>query len=286
MRLRDHLEKLYLFIVAFEAGSFKRASEIALISQPQITRTIKILEDLLEKPLFLRGPSGVTPTKAGHDLYVFAKKLMTETDSMELALRSGSRDLKGVLEIGTYDSIARYFFPSFIHYLRSIFPELSVNLTTDRSHSILSKVETGKIDIALTVGQSVAPDLISELCFEDHFSFYESKNLLSTFRESLICFEESKELIPSQLKKVFGHVSSCNNLETVLGLTLDGLGVGFLPTKVAQAGLISNRLIESNLRFPNSKTKHGIYLTYQQKKQKNLKTIIEELHRYLKLSLG
>lgn len=284
MRLRDHLEKLYLFTVAFETKSFKQTSEVVLVSQPQVTRTIKSLEDLLEKPLFIRSPIGVTPTKTGHDLYVFAKKLMTETDALELALRSDSSRLQGVLEIGTYDSIARYFFPSFIHYLRSVFPDLSVNLTTDRSQGVLSKVEEGKIDLALSVGKSSHPELVSELCFEDHFAFYESKNLIGSFRGSLICFEESKKLIPTQLKGAFDQVSSCNNLETVLGLTLDGLGIGFMPTKVAQQGLLSNRLIESELNVPNAKSKHGIYLSYQKRKSSKLKTVIEELHRYLKLS--
>jgi DNA-binding transcriptional LysR family regulator len=286
MRLRDHLEKLHVFTLAFETGSFKQTSQLALVSQPQVTRTIKILEDLIGKPLFIRSSSGVIATKVGQELYVFAKKLMADSESIELLLRSGSSNLRGVLEVGTYDSIARYFFPSFIHYLRGVFPDLTINLTTDRSQTILSKLEKGRIDLALTVGQSSHPHVSSELCFEDHFAFYETKNLESGFRETLICFEETKHLIPAQLKKTFSQVSSCNNLETVLSLTLDGLGVGFLPTKVAQTAILSHRLIESVHNLESQKSKHGIYLSFRKKKSENLKTILEELRRYLSMSLN
>ncbi len=59
MRLKQHLNKIEYFCMVVEAGSIKKATEVALLGQPQLTTVVKQLENILGEPLLLRSPTKV-----------------------------------------------------------------------------------------------------------------------------------------------------------------------------------------------------------------------------------
>ena len=109
MNLADHLEKLKYFYEVGRLGSLKRASESVFISQPSLTKSIKILEDVIGSPLFIRLPRGMKLTKEGEILHSHCQKLFASITNIEQELTYPDDPLAGSLRIGTYDSIAIYF---------------------------------------------------------------------------------------------------------------------------------------------------------------------------------
>lgn len=67
--LRAEVEDLLRFKRVVEAGSISKASRLLYVSQPALTRSIRMLEERYGVYLLDRHPSGVTPTTYGRILY-------------------------------------------------------------------------------------------------------------------------------------------------------------------------------------------------------------------------
>jgi molybdenum-dependent DNA-binding transcriptional regulator ModE len=81
------LEKLRLFLVVLEEGSFRRAAERLRISQSAITRQMQSLELDLGGRSMERTSAGVRPTNGGHALAAKAKTLLADYDSTMAEVR-------------------------------------------------------------------------------------------------------------------------------------------------------------------------------------------------------
>lgn len=63
--LKDHLNKIEYFCIVAETGSLRKASEIARIVQPRLTKVIQELEEVLGVSLIVRSARGISLTKEG-----------------------------------------------------------------------------------------------------------------------------------------------------------------------------------------------------------------------------
>jgi len=69
---------LRYFTAVYEELSFTAAAKRCFVAQPSISAAIQSLETELDRKLFVRHPSGVTPTRAGNKLYPYASKLLLD----------------------------------------------------------------------------------------------------------------------------------------------------------------------------------------------------------------
>ena len=230
LKLRDHLGKLEYFCAVVETGSLKKASQKALVGQPQLSKVIQQLEHSLGAELFIRSHRGVKLTSSGQQLYDFALDVLNKSDEVELDLKASDLALSGRIRFGTYDSISRYFFPDFLKYIKKVAPKLNVDLETGRSEKIRKRVLSGDIDIAVIVGQlTESRKMKSEVIYSDSFGLYQASGLDDYFSDHLIYFPSTDD--HSVFEKVmrtykFKNKIVCDNLETVKSLTEEGIGVG------------------------------------------------------------
>ena len=113
MRLVNHIQKFEHFVNVVEAGSISKGSVKSFITQPQMTKIIKQLEEATSQILLVRSKDGVKPTQQGFLLYKHAKNIINSTNLLDLELQNQNISQGGHISIGTYDSIARYFFLTF-----------------------------------------------------------------------------------------------------------------------------------------------------------------------------
>ena len=66
---------LLQFMAIVEAGSFSRAAEVLLISQPALTHNMKKLEDTMGVQLLERSSRGIRLTEYGETLYQSAEMM-------------------------------------------------------------------------------------------------------------------------------------------------------------------------------------------------------------------
>ena len=64
------------FLAICEVGNFVKASERLYVTQSTVSTRVKLLEDMLGQPLFVRTKAGASLTAAGVQFRPFAEKLI------------------------------------------------------------------------------------------------------------------------------------------------------------------------------------------------------------------
>ena len=103
--------RLHVFRQVAEVRSLTKASKALHLSQPAVSKHIKLLEEELRVPLFIRSSSGVVLTDAGT---IFLKHVQ-ETEKSHAAvmekLQAPVGLLTGSLRLGSSMTIASYYLP-------------------------------------------------------------------------------------------------------------------------------------------------------------------------------
>lgn len=253
--LKDHLNKIEYFCIVAETGSLRKASEIARIVQPRLTKVIQELEEVLGVILIVRSARGVSLTKEGKSLHKQGRLILKQANEIEHVIRFGDSAPKGVITIGAYDSIARYFMSSFIKFVTVAAPELKINMVTGRSADLIKQVAKNVIDLALVVRPPgrLSHLQMTDIC-SDQFGLFASPSMGDHFRNTLI-YLPLKINDPEASKKKFRFHQTivCESLETVLALAEQGIGVALLPTLVTKESILAKRLTpftHPNIRIP------------------------------------
>lgn len=247
MALKDNLLRLEYFRSIYTSGSLMKASTELRVSQPQLSRVLKILEEDIGRELFFRSHQGLRPTVSGKKLYEMSEEIFAILRRADRELRRPTPELKGKVRIGTYDSIAIYFFPKFFEYFQASHPELSFDLVTGRSSEIARRVENFELDFGVIVQRDDNPDLIQHLAYCDAFGFYVKVGGHTSESPSLIYCADTLDTNPTLMRRSKVSFDLINeitgsNLETIRGLTERGVGVGYLPHRVARDSVLSGVL--------------------------------------------
>lgn len=91
---------LRYFAAVAETLNYTRAAELLFISQPALSRQIRVLENDLRTPLFTRTSREVRLTAAGEVLLPSARRLVAEWQEAVRGARSAAASRAGVLRIG------------------------------------------------------------------------------------------------------------------------------------------------------------------------------------------
>ena len=122
------LDKLRLFLVVLEEGSFRRAADRLRISQSAITRQMQSLELDFGVRVLERTSAGVRPTDGGHALAERAKTLLADFDSTVAEVRRLGRGESERLRIGYVASAVQEYLGPALAVLRRNYPRLKVKM--------------------------------------------------------------------------------------------------------------------------------------------------------------
>ena len=75
-----------------ETGSFSKAAKKLFLTQPNLSASIRDLEEELGVQLFERSNTGAKLTDDGHDFLKYAKRILGELDLLEGRYRNHSRN--------------------------------------------------------------------------------------------------------------------------------------------------------------------------------------------------
>ena len=74
------IKQLEFFVVACEKGSLSQAAACMYTSQPNVSKTIRMLEHELGRPLLVRSGKGVRPTAYGERVLEYANLRQHRTE--------------------------------------------------------------------------------------------------------------------------------------------------------------------------------------------------------------
>lgn len=144
------LSKLKCFDAVAQTGSFSKAAEFLLRSQPTVTIQVAQLEKSFGIELFhRRRGQKIVVSEFGQKLHEITRRLFALEQDATTLLENGS-DLKtGHLRIGASSpTLATLFIPPF----KSLYPGVHVSLLFGNSHSILEDVEACRVDVGFLGG--------------------------------------------------------------------------------------------------------------------------------------
>lgn len=131
-------------------GSLGRAAAALNMTQPAITRTLKVLEEGYGVQLFERTTRGVVPTVYGEALLPYAKLIVSEAGNagdMIDQMRGASR---GVVRVGGVSSVMSNVVVAAITATRRSHPDVQFQVVEELEDRLLDALKSGEIDIAIS----------------------------------------------------------------------------------------------------------------------------------------
>lgn len=113
-----------VFFYVAKYRNFTRASEALLSNQPNITRTVKKLENELGCTLFVRSNRGVTLTPEGERLYVHIQAAVEQIQAGEEAVALEKGLESGTVSIGVSEVALRSFLLPVLKKYRQQYPKI------------------------------------------------------------------------------------------------------------------------------------------------------------------
>ncbi|WP_456385654.1 selenium metabolism-associated LysR family transcriptional regulator [Desulfolithobacter sp.] len=161
------LRKLEVFCKVVELGSFTRAAEDVLLSQPTVSEHVRSLEQELGQKLLDRLGREVEPTPVGRLLYDYGRKMLRlHQDALQAVEQYGGR-LSGRILIGCGTIPGTYILPRLIGSFRDQYPSIRATLRISASRHIAREVLHGELEIGVIGARWNETGLIWEEVFSD-----------------------------------------------------------------------------------------------------------------------
>lgn len=244
-----------LFWIA-RLGTFERAATQLNTTQSAVSKRIQDLEALSDEPVFDRSARSARLTVRGRALLALAEEMLKLRDEATSLLNHGTLP-RGRFRLGVTEMTALTWLPALVAALRAAYPTVDVEPEVDSSEALYVRLQGDDVDLI------VVPDVFRDPRFRAvpvgcvNMSWMCSPRLeLPEGRLPLVELERMTILaqdmrsgsallyrrwLEEQGVALSWKVSS-NSLVALMGLTVSGLGVSYLPTEAAAPLVRSGQL--------------------------------------------
>jgi DNA-binding transcriptional LysR family regulator len=157
-----NLHHLAIFHAIAETGSISAAALRVHVSQPALSRELKVFESRLGVVLFERQSRGMRLTEPGKVLHTYSTRLFAVAESAQAAMRDFADARAGQLSIGASNTIGTYVLPRYIAEFRKTFPQVGISLFVGNTE----QVAQGVADLRFTVGFVEGPIRVEAVTVE------------------------------------------------------------------------------------------------------------------------
>jgi len=158
-----NLKQIEYFLRVAELGSFTRASVVLGITQPSLSRQIRLLEVELRQSLLHRNGRGVELTAAGQSFLEHGQTVVQAVQRAVGALGDLRSDPRGRVVVGLPSRVARVVTTSLVRSFRREFPHASITIAEGLSSVLHEWLLLGRVDVALLFDPPRSADLDIEL---------------------------------------------------------------------------------------------------------------------------
>lgn len=266
MRRTPSLSSLRLFMHVAHTSSFSETARHANLSQPALSRTIKLLEEELGVRLFDRNSRNVALTAAGAALLPTVERLTGDFDLAFQELQQTFAGQRGRVIVGALPSAAAHILPAIIADFRDTHPQVEIVLRDNLSGALYQQMLDRLIDFAITTPPETEAGFRFDPLMDDECVLV-CRNPLVTDRskpvpwsifadEPFIAMEprSSVRLLTdtafAKADLVVRPLYECSQLATVGGLISAGLGITLLPRSTLPMLGIGSELVWRTMAPP------------------------------------
>jgi LysR family nitrogen assimilation transcriptional regulator len=259
-------EALRDFIQVAELGSVSAAARQLHITQPALSRRIKLLEAELGEPLFVRTGRGVRVTEAGRLLEEQARPLVRQLDRLAERVAERRTRVAGVVRCAMPPSFGARFPADLVQNCHKLYPDVNLQVQVALSGGVHEGLADGSLDLGVVYQPIRDPSLeATELVRErlwlvgprsarlDESSplpFREALALpmvLPARKHGLRALVEGYAAREGRRLEVRAQV---DGLHVLIELVRRGVGYSFLPHKTIAADVRARRLSATPVKRP------------------------------------
>lgn len=245
---------LYYFYVAAHFGGVSKASKIVKVSQPSLTKQIKVLEGTLNRALFRKVGRNMELTAEGESVYQYCRRMFSTAEELERSLRDSSLTETTQLRIGVTEQIAKPFIADILTELvrdrGKRLPQMKI--VSGNKEQLLDALRAHELDLALTNGVAYGSEFMEVGIFDMPVGLVVSRSLYLQHRKALLDGPRFKTwmaasglglVLPSEklkLRHETDHylqkydvrsevILESDVVSLVVRAVVDGVGVGLLP---------------------------------------------------------
>lgn len=141
--------QLRCFVAVARELNFRRAAVQLNMTQPPLSRQIKLLEHGLGVTLLERNQSGVRLTRAGDSFLASASELLQKAEAAVLFAQQAERGVLGSVTLGFVPSAGIKFVPEMIVKLAQEMPNVTFNTMEMMGYEIEDGLVSGRLDFGI-----------------------------------------------------------------------------------------------------------------------------------------
>lgn len=183
-------DKVRIFHIVAEAGSFTKAGDEMDMSQSAVSRQISSLETDLKVALFHRHARGLILTEQGELLYKTASDVYNKLRATQTLLEDAADKPFGELRVTTTVGFGSAWLTPRLNNFISLYPGIQLQIILSDEELDISMREA---DVAIWLREPVQQDVIRRPMFTVHFHVYASNAYIKKFG------------VPKNLEDLDGH---------------------------------------------------------------------------------
>jgi len=153
------LHQLRVFQAAVKSGGFTRAGDELHLSQSTVSQHIKLMEEELGGPLFMRVGKRVQVTEAGSVLLQYTERILRDLKNAEMAIREINSLRRGTVRLGVGPTTLIYRLPHVLRDYKRRFPDIDLIVLAGTTEFLLESLRSQHLDLAIVMRTAPQPGL-------------------------------------------------------------------------------------------------------------------------------
>jgi LysR family hydrogen peroxide-inducible transcriptional activator len=296
MAILSSLKQLQYLVTLSEQLNFTRAAAACFVTQSTLSAGLRELENVLGARLVERDRQTVLMTPIGIEVAKRARAILVAAQDLAEIAAASRAPMTGMLQFGVIPTIAPFLLPPCLRLLRERYPKLHLALREDLTANLLSRLEDGKLDLALIALPYATGNLLVEPLFDDELWIVGQKNdpqlkaktveITPSLTDRLLLLEEGHCLRDHALYACGASAGrSTAGVEATTLLTLvqmieSGLGIGLVPEIAVRSGLTASpTLVVRPMAKPSPRRTIALVARRSTTRLADLKSLAEVLRR-------
>ena len=147
------LQQLRILKAIATEKNFTKAASLLYISQPSLSKQIKLLEKNLDTILINRERKNISLTESGKIFLQYADRILILCEESCRALIDLKNGDRGNLTVGASQTIGTYLMPRILALFAQKYPQINLKVQVDSTRTIATSIIKREIDVALVGGE-------------------------------------------------------------------------------------------------------------------------------------
>ena len=269
MNINYEYYKIFYYVAKYK--NMTKAAIILNNNQPNISRTIKLLENELGCQLLIRSNRGIHLTPEGEKLYSYVKAAVEQIQNGEDKIMKATHMEKGNITIGVSETALHMILPV-LSLFKKKYPDIRIRIINHLTTQAIDSLKNRTVDFSIVASPiNIDKTLISYSITQFHdiliggpaYHFNDILSLKDITSFPLICLRED-----TMTYQFYDHFYQQYNLnlkpeleaattDQILPMIKNGLGIGFIPEIYVKEAMKNKEVYE--IKIKESIPKREIY---------------------------